>query len=182
VFASALVVGTATTRSRSPALTGVVAIPTTVTAPETYTSLERGVIDAIGFPFSYAFGSFRLYEVSRWYTVGMGLGSIHGMTVYSKRSLEALPAEWRQLLIDAKPKAYAAMRQAYEEADEHWVPIYEQGGLERITYTDEERAKFRESAGEPVWQKWVEDMEQRGLPGQEVLDFILEQAEKHAGS
>lgn len=158
------------------------AVPTTVTASETYPALERGVIDAIGFPFSYAFGSFRLYEVSRWYTVGMGLGSIHGMTVYSKRSLEALPAEWRQLLIDAKPKAYAAMRQAYEEADEHWIPIYEQGGLERLTYTDEERRQFRESAGEPVWQKWVEDMEQRGLPGQEVLDFVLEQAEKHAGS
>ena len=37
-----------------------------ISPPEVYTSLERGVIDAASFPFSYAHGSYGLHEVSNW--------------------------------------------------------------------------------------------------------------------
>jgi GTP-binding protein len=80
-----------------------------------------------------------------------------------------------QIVLTKMDKVKKADQAALEEAKAD-------GSITVHDWSAEERAKFRESAGEPVWQKWVEDMEQRGLPGQEVLDFVLEQAEEHAGS
>lgn len=164
------------------AMRAIGAVPTTVTAPETYSGLERGVIDAIGFPFSYAFGVYRLHEVAHWYTYGIGIGAVHSMVAFNRDAWDALPAEWRQLLIDAKPKAYDDMRESYEKADQEWVPAFERAGVVRIEVSEEDRARFAEIGGAPVWEKWVEEMEGKGLPGREALDFVLEQSALHAGS
>ena len=55
----------------------------------------------------------------------------------------------------------------YEEnieiAKEHGVEIYE--------LPEEERKKWEE-ATEVVHENWVEDMEEQGLPGREVLDEV----------
>lgn len=159
------------------------AVPTTVTAPETYQALERGVVQAIGFPFSYAFGAYRLHEVATWYTYGIGIGAIHNMHIFNTKDYEALPAEYRQMLQDGKWVAYEAMHKGYRESDEHWIPIFEANPrLERIDFSPEEAANLREAGGEPVWNKWAEDMEGRGLPGRKVLEFVLETAEAHSGS
>ena len=158
------------------------AIPTSVPAPEVYTGLERGMFDAASFPFTYAFGAYRLHEVSKWYTYGLQLGIIHNAVAINATAWEQLPAEHKQILIDAKPGAYEAWRDAYAEADRKWLPLFEQAQLERITITPEMLSKFQENAADPVWKKWVADMEAKGLPGRETLDFVLSEAKKAAGS
>jgi TRAP-type C4-dicarboxylate transport system substrate-binding protein len=59
------------------------AVPTTVPAPETYTALQRGTIDAIGFPFSYTFASYKLDEIGEWYTTNMSAGSVGCIFAFS---------------------------------------------------------------------------------------------------
>jgi len=158
------------------------AVPTSVPAPEVYNGLERGMFDAASFPFSYAFGAYRLHEVSKWYTYGLNLGVIHNAITLNKAEFEKLPAEYRQILIDAKPGAYQALRDAYAEADAKWLPVFEKAGLERLTITPEMRAAFQEKAAKPVWDKWVADMEAKGLPGRKTLDLVLEAAKKAGGA
>jgi TRAP-type mannitol/chloroaromatic compound transport system substrate-binding protein len=46
-------------------------VPTTVPAPEVYTSLERGVVQAASFPYAYTFASYRLHEIGTWFTEGL---------------------------------------------------------------------------------------------------------------
>ena len=46
------------------------AVPTSVSAPEVYTALERGTFQAASFPFTYSFTAYKLHEVSKWYTLG----------------------------------------------------------------------------------------------------------------
>ena len=62
------------------------AVPTNVTAPEGYTALERGTIDSFGFPYSYAFGAYKLYEVSKYVTEGMAMS---GFMCFQGVSLKA---------------------------------------------------------------------------------------------
>jgi TRAP-type mannitol/chloroaromatic compound transport system substrate-binding protein len=159
------------------AMRRVGSVPTSVPAPELYQALERRVIDAASFPFSYAFSAYRLHEIATWYTYNMALGSLHCPTVVNINNYNALPAEYRDLLWEGVPVAYEGLIQAYRDADEKWIPIYDER-LERITFSDEDLERFRDAAAGPVWEDWVKEMEGKGLPGQKTLDFILEEAEK----
>lgn len=158
------------------------AVPTSVPAPEIYTSLERGMINAAAVAYTYMHASYRLHEISKWFTDGLSPGTINCGLVFNRDAWEALPTEYQNMLTEAKPKAYEAMKAAYLEADAKNVPMFEQMGLQRLTYTPDQRAEFEERAAKPVWERWVADMNSKKLPGQELLDVILEAARKNSGS
>ncbi len=154
------------------------AIPTTVPAPEVYTALERGMVQAASFPFAYAHGAYRLHEVSNWHTSNMALGTVGCLYIFGTQPWEALPDEYRQILLDAKPAGYEALKKAYKAGDDEYLPEFRERGLVAITYSDQEIERFREVAGRPVWNAWVEEMEQKGVPGRDLLDFVLATAQK----
>ena len=64
------------------------AVPTMVTAPEGYTALQRGTIDSFGFPYSYAFGAYKLYEVSKYVDRRAGHERLHVLPGRQHRRLE----------------------------------------------------------------------------------------------
>ena len=51
------------------------AVPTSVDATEVYTSLERGAVDAVSFPSTYAHGSYKTYEIGKWFTANLAPGT-----------------------------------------------------------------------------------------------------------
>jgi len=155
------------------------AVPTSVPAPEVYTALERGTFQAASFPFSYSFGAYRLHEVSSWYTYGLQFGIIHNALLASDQAYEALPEEYKQLLEDAREGQYEASKAAYREADEKFIPIFDQT-LQRVTITPEQQKEYQEIAGRPVWNRWIEETSAKGLPAQEAIDLIIASAEKHS--
>lgn len=156
------------------------AVPTSVSAPEVYTALERGTFQAASFPFTYSFTAYKLHEVSKWYTLGMQLGVVHNSLVLSQTAWKALPEEYRKILEDARPEAYRLQREAYAEADRKSFPMFEKRKLEVIKVTPEMREKLMAAAAQPVWDHWVADAEKKGLPGKEALELVLSLAKKHA--
>ncbi len=143
-------------------------------APEAYELLERGVVQAWSFPYSYTFGAYRLHEVATWYTTNFQPGTNHCPSVIGLRAYAKLPDEWKQLINDAIPVAYEALVKAYEEADKKWIPIYQaNANLKEIRFDPENLAKVQEVAGRPVWDEWVAEREAEGLPGREILDQVL---------
>lgn len=153
------------------------ATPTSVPAPEVYTSLERGMINAAAFPFTTAHASFRLHEVSTWFTSNLNPGVINCPLVVNKQSLASLPDEYRKLIYELKPSMYEAMREAYREGDEKWLPIFREK-MQEIRYAPEEIADLQARGAQPIWDAWVKEVEAKGVPGKELLDLILETAEK----
>ena len=146
--------------------------PTTVTAAEVYTSLDRGTVDAASFPFSYAHAAFKLNEISKWYTANLSPGAVNCPTVFSITAWKALPPQYQTLVTNLKPAAYDALKQAYKAADEKWIPVF-QKTLKPITYTQAELDRFQKIAGKPVWDKWVKDNAAKGVPAQELVDLIV---------
>jgi TRAP-type mannitol/chloroaromatic compound transport system substrate-binding protein len=57
------------------ALKNLGAVPTSVPAPEVYNALERGVFRAAAFPFTYAFASYKIPEIAKWYTMNLAPGA-----------------------------------------------------------------------------------------------------------
>jgi TRAP-type C4-dicarboxylate transport system substrate-binding protein len=158
------------------------AVPTSVDATEVYTALERGTVDAVSLSSTYAHAAFRTFEIGKWYTTNLSPGTIGCPTVIGLGAYGKLPPQYKTLIEEAKPLAYAAMAAAYKEADDKNIPMFKKQGLEFITYSDAELARFRSIGAQPVWDDWVKKSEAKGIPGRELLDLILDTAKKAAKS
>ena len=152
------------------------ATPVMVPAPEGYNALDRGTIDSFGFPYSYAFGAYKLYEVSKYVTEGIGMGGFMCFNAVNLDAWNSAPKAVR----DAWPKANEAANQAlfaaYEKNDKKWIPIFHKK-LEVVQVKPEVRAKLAAGAS-AVWEEWVKDQEAKGRPGREMLDFVKAEVAK----
>ena len=152
------------------------AVPTSMDSTEVYTALERGVVDAVSLPATYAHASFKLFEISKWFTENLSPGTQACPTGINLDAWNALPEQYKQLVQEAKPLAYAILKKAYREADEKNIPLFKQKGLTFVRYSDAELAEFRKVGAQPVWDEWVQAREAQGIPGRELLNVILEAA------
>ena len=152
------------------------AIPTSVDATEVYTALERGVVDAASFPSTYAHGSYKTYEVGKWFTENMSPGTQACPTLIGLDAWAKLPDQYKKLVDEAKPLGYEALKKAYAEADEKNLALFKRRGLTFVKYSDAELAEFRKIGAEPVWEEWVTLRESQGIPGRDLLNTILSAA------
>ncbi|OED36577.1 C4-dicarboxylate ABC transporter substrate-binding protein [Chromatiales bacterium (ex Bugula neritina AB1)] len=151
------------------------AVPTTVTAPETYQAIESGTVDAAAFAF-YSHFSYRINEVSTWRTTNLSPGSVNCPTMVNIDAYDSLPDQYKALMDEAKDVAYAALNEAYSASIDKFTPVADDAGIEKITYSAEELAEFRDKAAAPVWKAWVEKQSAAGVPAQELLDLVLKTA------
>ena len=152
------------------------AVPTSLPAPELYTSMDRGVIDAAAVSYTYMYRAYQLDEIADWYTTNMNPGSIVCPTIISLDAWNALPPEYQDLIYEARGEAYEALREAYVGADEELIPQLEERGVVAISYDDDEVEAIRERAAEPIWEEWMAEASADGIPAEELLELILETA------
>ncbi len=153
------------------------AVPTMVTAPEGYQALERGLVDSFGFPYSYTFGAYKLYEVSKYVTEGMAMSGFMCFQGVSLSAWNKLPDSIKAKLPHAQEIAREALLKAYKEADDKWIPIFHEK-LEVTKFPPAERAKLVAGASE-IWETWVKDQEAAGRPGREILNFVKSEVAKY---
>lgn len=152
------------------ALYGVSLVP--LSGSEQYNALQTGVIDAASATPS-GLGGWKLYEISDWYTVGMEAGSAHVTMVGNAAAYEALPDDMKALINEAKAFAYSESIKAQSEAGASYEPELVSRGLVRVDIPTDMVAQLRSEAAKPVWDAYVKDLEAKGLPGSEMLDFVL---------
>ncbi len=154
------------------------AVPTMVTAPDGYNALARGTIDSFGFPYSYAFGSYKLYEVSKYVTEGLAMGGFMCFQGVNIDAWNKTPAAVREALPAAQKRAVTALISAYRAADKKWIPIFRQR-LEVVQISPETRAKVAAGAGK-IWKEWTDAQDAAGRPGSKMLKFVQDQVAKAA--
>jgi len=156
------------------------AVPTLVPAPEVYEALARGTIDLVGFPYTYSYGAYKVYEVSKYLTIPVSLGTMNCAYVANKDAWDALPEEFKRYHMewyDRSPKVWAA---EYEKADAKWLPIFKEK-LEFIDFPKSERDKLVAKA-EAFYERWVQAREKEGLPGRDVLNYYLKKRKEITGN
>ncbi|MEP3198084.1 MAG: C4-dicarboxylate ABC transporter substrate-binding protein [Lentilitoribacter sp.] len=152
------------------------AVKTTLPAGETSTAMQRGALDAAAFPYTYAHVAFKINEESTWFTANLAPGTSECGWVFNKTAYDGLPDQYKKLLADNKELALDTQLAAYAAADEKNLPMFEEK-LTEIVYTDDQLAKFKEVAGQPVWDEWVAANKEK-FDAQDVLDSVFKFAEE----
>ena len=158
------------------------AVPTSVPAPDVYTSMDRGLIDAAGFAY-YAHESYRTYELGTWFTSGLDVGSIACGQLFNIDAFNSLPKQYQALFDEFKDtkQGYPAQIAAYQRTEEELPIKFVEKGLKEIKIDKMEREAFKKVGGEPVWNDWVEQMtKEYRYDGKALLNILLTSAEKHA--
>lgn len=136
------------------------ATPTSSTATEVYTGVQQGTMDAASFPFTYGHVSYRIHEVSTWFTSNLAPGTADCALAFAQQAYDTLPPSYKQLLEDVKDNVINAQIQAYVEVDKVNLPLLN-SSLQEIRYTEEQRSKLENTAGKPVIEEWIADNEGR---------------------
>ncbi len=59
------------------------AVLSTVPATEVYTAIERGTVDAVSFPYTYAHAAYQIHTVATWFTSNMSPGTSECACVFN---------------------------------------------------------------------------------------------------
>lgn len=158
------------------AIKNVGAVPTNLPPPEMYGALERGMMDAASSAY-YALASFKLHEVSKWYTTNMALSVSSSAVLSTIKAYEGLPPQYKTLIADLMPRSMDAWEKAHEEDSIAALAAFQSQNLVPVSYPAAELAKLQ-TAAKPLWAEWVEDVTKKGYRGQELLHLILDTATK----
>lgn len=154
------------------AMAGVGAVPTSMSATEVRQALDSGVMKAVSFA-PHAHMSFGTIETGNWWTTNLNPGTVNCPVVVNTDALEMLTDSEREALLSSVDEALDYYIDFYNEKTmAAWGPALDEKGIERVTYSDEEIAAFKEKVAGPTAAKWVEDNTAKGLPAQDLLDFV----------
>jgi len=153
------------------------AIPILIPMPDTYLSLDKGVIDGMGAPWE-AIQGFRLYEIAKYYTL-VPLSAVYFSMSVNKQKWESLPKDIQQAITSASGLEAAKFwgKNWFDTAEEGVTEAVKKGNYQMTKYTipPEELARWTKVAGEPLWKEWVKKMEGKGRPeAQQILNTTLE--------
>jgi TRAP-type C4-dicarboxylate transport system substrate-binding protein len=144
--------------------------------PDTYLSLDKGVIDGMGAPWE-AIQGFRLYEIVKYYTI-VPLPAVYFSMAVNKQKWESLPKDIQQAITSVSGLEAAKFwgKNWFDTAEEEVAELVKKGGYQMVKYTPPPQELERwTKMSEPLWKEWVQKMESKGRPeAQQVLNATLE--------
>lgn len=147
------------------------AVPVRMAGPDIYESLHRGTLDGVVFPIP-SIEQYSLEEILRYSTTGLNFGSFISSYVISEARWSQIPEDIQQIMLEV---GHEASMSACERMAGDVAPAMERlsaAGITVVEFSDDDRAQI-EARLMPVGQAWSEQMNQRGLPGTEVLETFL---------
>lgn len=153
------------------AFEAVGAVPTSVTATEAYNSMESGVVDTVSFA-QHAHLSYRTIDIADWWTEDLNPGTVNCPVVVNIDAYNDLPDDQRKALDESVPEAIDYYLENYGKLLEKWEAILKEKDVQKVSISEEELAKFRKTAADPIREQWIKDMSAQGLPAQELYDLV----------
>ncbi len=155
------------------ALSTIGAVPTSMSASEVRQSLDSGVIKAAAFA-PHAHMSFGVADAASWWTTNLNPGTVNCPVVVNTPALESLSDAHKEALMSSIDEALVHYVDFYNNNTmKKWDTLLAGDTIEQVTYTDEELQSFRDTAAVPAHKAWIEENTSRGLPAQDIYDFVI---------
>ncbi len=159
------------------AVEGTGAVAVTVSNPDIYPTVEKGVADGAALAWG-AYKAYKLIEVTKHHT-NAHLGGLGTFIIMNKNAWNNLPKDIQKVVTDVTNEFMPDMQcDAVVAERENAKTLSLDMGHEIIELPTEERARWV-ATGKPAWDEWVERMEAKGLPGRAVLDEAIKLMNAH---
>jgi len=153
--------------------------PVAMPMPETYQSLQKGVVDGATYPYEAAKG-FRLAEVTKYTTENYSMAYTSGFyVVMNKAKWDALPANVQKVFDEVSAEWVKKTGEAWDEIDKEGKEFFHQQGGQSITLSPEESARWK-AAVAPMQEEYVAAAAAKGVDGKKALAVTLEALEKYS--
>ncbi len=165
------------------AMEAVGAVPTSMSATEVRQAMDSGVVKAVSFA-PHAHMAFSTIENATWWTENLNPGTVNCPVVVNADALAALGDAEREALLGSVGEALDYYIDYYKnETMAAWGPALAERGIEVITYDEATLDSFSGTVAGPAAAAWIKDNTARGLPAQEIYDFVTAKlADLKAGS
>jgi TRAP-type C4-dicarboxylate transport system substrate-binding protein len=156
---------------QSQALEAMGARPVSLPGPEIYDAVERGVIDG----YKLANSATRVFDLGRTTRYRTACHCYTGafVLVMNPRAWDRLSERQRAVLTELTGEGLALkladehQAMADQVAREYWPAT----GVETITLSVDEFARWRQAV-QPVFDRWIQEREAKGAPGQKMAERI----------
>lgn len=156
------------------AMEAVNAVPTSMSATEVRQSIDSGVISAASFA-PHAHMSFGTVEAADWWTTNLNPGTVNCPVVANSDALNSLSDEHREALLGSIDEALDYYVDFYNnQTMAKWGPTLDEKGIERVTFSEQELQRFRDSVAQPAADAWIEEMNGKGLPAAELYQLTID--------
>lgn len=148
------------------------AIPVEMPITETYTSLERGVVDGTVVPFEGLI-IFKLQELVK-YTTLADFYTVTMAVLMNERKWNKLPPDVQKVFeANSGLMLSSWCGDEYDKAEGPMKQIAVKQGIEMIELSSADKQTLRDLT-KPMREEWIQSMAERGLDGKPVLDSALE--------
>jgi TRAP-type transport system periplasmic protein len=151
-------------------LVGAGASISSMPSSEIYTAMQTGVLDAANTS-SGSFVSYRIYEQVKCLTApgDYALWFMYEPILMSQESFDALSDEQQQALMEAGQAAEDYFVEQAKQLDQTMVDTFKEAGVEVVTMTAEQAAKWRDIAQETSYAEFSENVDN----GEDLIEKAL---------
>ena len=147
------------------------ATPVGMPVPAVSEALSKGVIDGTTIPWEVT-AALKVPELVHNHTefTGQALYDVTFVLAMNKAKYDSLPDDLKKVVDDNSGmefSAFAGKTQEYYDGPARELAV--KAGNNIITLTAEETAKWREAA-QPVYDKWIADMDSKGYDGKALIE------------
>lgn len=154
------------------AFKAVGAVPTSVTATEAYNAMESGVVDTVAFA-QHAHFAYRTIDIATWWTANLNPGTVNCPVVVNTDAYDSLSDAHREALDSSIAEAMDHYIANYGKTLKKWDDVLAEKNVTKVMIADEEIAKFKSIAADPIRDEWIAKMDAQGIPGQELYDTVM---------
>lgn len=152
-------------------------VPLLQPMPEMFLNLQKGVVDGMGAPWEAIHG-FRFYEVVKHYTEAP-LPAVYFSISMNKAKWESLPKDVQDAIMSVSGLEGSKFwgRNFFDSAKQAAIDRAKANKIDILPteLTPEERQRWVDIGGKPIWEQWVTKMEKDGHPeARNILNSTLE--------
>jgi TRAP-type C4-dicarboxylate transport system substrate-binding protein len=153
------------------------AVPVKMTFAEVYEGLMRGTIDGSQC-YIFTQEAYKLEDVIKHFTfIEAGQVCSYGIVI-NLDEWKALSPELKKIFTEVSDEFVEYYARTLQESNARIIKASKANDVTFYELTDEQKALWREKAA-PFMQKWVDDMEAKGLPGKKTQELFLQLRDKY---
>ena len=167
------------TGSSTKILEALGAVPVAVPITESYDSLRKGVVDGTIVPMESLVG-WKFAEVIEYITNCYRIGSTNILWVGMNNSRwNALPKDIQKILSEVSKEWADRHGKIWDDMDIRGRELALKLGRQIIELPSQEHDRWV-AAVQPVIKEYIADMGKKGLPGQELINYVNERIKKYS--